>query len=95
MAEDDLVQIRWFQNNSRCYDGKRALVSIGSITHVNGKEVAKDSRPELADGDLVDMVFPYKHGTTRVWHGRFAPEETTKPKQVGVSAGTGAPGELV
>ena len=85
MAENDFVQIRWCQNNSRRYDGKRAVVSVGCITHVNGKEVTKSSRPELIDGDLIDMVFSYRRGTTRVWHGRFAPEGNTKEGQVGSS----------
>ena len=61
------------------------MVSVGCITNMNGEEVMKGSRPELIDGDLIDMVFSYKHGTTHVWHGQLAPEGTTKEGQVGSS----------
>ncbi len=71
--EGKFVQVRWCDNSLRRYDGKRAFVAIGSIVQINGQKVSDAERTELGaglrNGDRVDMLFLYKHGKSRMWHG--------------------------
>ena len=86
--EDDLVEIVWCDNNSRRYDGKRAFVSCGAITRVNRIQITETlvSRSQLKGGDYLDMVFTYKRGEVRVWHGRVTPVPDAGPTTTAAAA---------
>ena len=58
----ELIEVRWFGNDSSFYDGRCAKVSVESVVAVNEKKIVE--KLKLKVGDVVKLKYP---DDSRIW----------------------------